>query len=300
LFWPISAPRYFSSRKRAHALANAFHFLELERTIYMDRKERRAAAHQERKLARKAGFPAPSTVVECPEPGHPFPSLDSLTNISDARLAANRANAQHSTGPVTEAGRATSSQNHTIHGLARHNGAFKRLASEDPAGFEALKQSLSEEHLPTTETESILINSMAESHWLSNRAQNLQATCFDETTGQIADPKLFSLYLRYETTHTRAFHKSLNDLLKLRAERRKTDLGFEAQNLKNERHEMKKQTHYWDLLRKDAEACIRVGQNVAHCGKAAAENPGFEAQYNAELAKHGLRPDYWPGTASAA
>jgi hypothetical protein len=63
---------------------------------------------------------------------------------------------------------------------------------------------------------------MAESHWLSNRPQNLQATCFDETTGQIADPPLFSLYLRYQTTHTRAFHKSLNDLLKLRAERRKT------------------------------------------------------------------------------
>ena len=70
--------------------------------------------------------------------------------------------------------------------------------------------------------------------------------------------------------------------------------------LKNERHEMKKQTQYWDLLRKDAEACFRVGQNVARCGKAAAENPGFEAQYKAELAKHGLRPDCWPGTASAA
>ena len=206
-------------------------------------------------------------VVEIPEPGFPLPSLASLTNISDARLAANRANAQHSTGPITEIGRATSAQNHTIHGLARHNGTFKLLASEDPAGFEALKHSLAEEHLPTTETESILVSTMAESHWLSNRAQNLQATCFDETTGQIADPKLFSLYLRYQTTHTRAFHKSLNDLVKLRAERRKAEHGFEAQDIKNEQHEMKKQAHYWDLLKKDAEACYRVGQNVAHATK---------------------------------
>ncbi len=270
----------------------------------MDRKQRRAAAHKERKLARKAGFPAapvaPPTIVEIPEPGLPFPSLASLTNISDARLAANRANAQQSTGPITAAGRAVSSQNHTIHGLARHNGAFKLLASEDSVGFEALKHSLAEEHLPTTETESILVSTMAESHWLANRAQNLQATCFDETTGQIADPKLFSLYLRYQTTHTRAFHKSLNDLVKLRAERRKADLGFEAQAIKNEQHEMKKQAHYWDLLKKDAEACYRVGQNVMQQSKAASENPGFEAQYAAELAKHGLQKDFWQGAASAA
>ena len=269
----------------------------------MNRKERRAAAHQERKLARKAGFPAPSTVVEFVEPG--FPSLASLTNISDARLAANRANAQHSTGPVTEAGRATSSQNHTIHGLARHNGAFKLLASEDPAGFEALKQSLAEEHLPTTETESILVTAMAESHWLSNRAQNLQAACFDETTGQIADPKLFSLYLRYETTHTRAFHKSLNDLLKLRAERRKTGLGFEAQKrkneelrVKNERHELKKEHHEWDIRLKDAAFCHRVGLNVSHTSQATRENPGFEAQYMAEIDR--LLQNQRPGVAQSA
>jgi hypothetical protein len=273
----------------------------------MTRTERRAAEHKERKLARKAGFPTPP--VECPEPGSPFPSLASLTNISHARLTANRANAQLSTGPITEAGRATSSQNHTIHGLARHNGAFKLLASEDAAGFEALKQSLAAEHLPTTETESILVTAMAESHWLANRAQNLQATCFDEATSQIADPQRFSLYLRYQTTHSRAFHKSLNDLVKLRAERRKTDHGFEAQNrkeeelrIKNERHEMKKQTHYWDLLRKDAEACFRIGQNVIQHSNAAAENPGFEAQYSAEFAKHGLQHQPYPfrGAAAAA
>jgi hypothetical protein len=286
----------------------------------MDRKQRRAAAHKERKLARKAGFPSalqnpapkqgedipntPTTVSTIPEPGLPFPSLSS---ISPSQLAANRANAQHSTGPTTETGRAASSQNHTIHGLARHNGTFKLLASEDSAGFEALKASLAAEHLPTTETESILVTTMSESHWLSNRAQNLQATCFDETTGQITDPKLFSLYLRYQTTHTRAFHKSLNDLLKLRAESRKTENGFEAQarkeeelRIKNEQHEMKKQRHYWEVIKKDAEACFRISQNVTQNHKAAAENPGFEAQYAAELAKHGLQPDYCRGAASAA
>jgi hypothetical protein len=101
---------------------------------------------------------------------------------------------------------------------------------------------------------------------------------------------MFSLYLRYQTTHTRAFHKSLNDLLKLRAETRKQQNGFEAQTrkeeelrIKNERHQMKKERHYWDLLLKDAEFCHRAGQNVAATSKAALENPGFEAQYTAEI-----------------
>ena len=69
---------------------------------------------------------------------------------------------------------------------------------------------------------------------------------------------------------------------------------------KNERHEMEKQTHYWDVLKKDAEACFRIGRNVAEKAKAAAENPGFEAQYADELAKHGLQKDFWRGIASTA
>ena len=241
----------------------------------MNRTERRAAAHKDRKLARKAA----TQPVAIPE-----------TPISAAQLTANRANAQLSTGPKTEAGRAVSSQNRTTHGLARHNGTFVLLSTEDPNGFEALKAALAAEHQPSTETESILINGMAESHWLANRAQTLQNTCLDPQTGQITDAQMFSLYLRYQTTHTRAFHKCLNDLVKLRSEKRKTENGFEAQKrkneelrIKNERHEMKKEHHEWDIRLKDAAFCHRVGLNVSHTSQAARENPGFEAQYMAEI-----------------
>ncbi len=133
----------------------------------MNRKERRAAAHKDRKLARKAGFPTPTPVptpeppVAAPVPETPKPAV---APVSDAQLTANRANSQLSTGPKTDAGRAISSQNRTTHGLARHNGAFIVLPSEDKNGFEALKASLAAEHEPNTETESILINGMAESH----------------------------------------------------------------------------------------------------------------------------------------
>jgi hypothetical protein len=252
----------------------------------MNRKERRAAAHKDRKLARKAGFPTPTLPpVATPEPPVAAPAPETpkpVAPISDAQLTANRANALHSTGPKTDAGRAISSQNRTTHGLARHNGVFILLPSEDPNGFEALKASLAAEHEPTTETESILINGMAESHWLANRAQTLQNTY----------AALFALYLRYQTTHTRAFHKCLNDLVKLRSERRKTENGFEAQNrkneelrLQNERNERKKEHHEWDIRLKRCELGSQITKNVIANANATIQNPGFEAQFQAEMAK---------------
>ena len=181
------------------------------------RKIRRAAEHAARKQARKAGFPSsdPSTASGSPSP-----------NTSEAQRTANRANAQHSTGPRCTV---NSSQNRTVHGLARHNGPFLVLEYEDQADFDKLKADLFDEYRPVTATECILVNTMIESHWLANRASFLSLNCTDLKTGLIDDPQKFSLYLRYETTHRRAFHKAMNDLLKLRKEMRKAENGFEAQ-----------------------------------------------------------------------
>ena len=44
--------------------------------------------------------------------------------------------------------------------------------------------------------------------------------------------KDLALYLRYQTTHDRAFYKALNQLLKLRAETRKAENGFVSQERK--------------------------------------------------------------------
>lgn len=256
-----------------------------------NRAARRAAERLARETGRQStGNASVLPITESaaiPEPGEPFPSLAA---ISPARLAANRANAQLSAGPTSRAGLAISSQNRTTHGLARHNGTFQILPIEDAAGFEALKQSLTKEHQPATETESILVAILAESHWLVNRAQRLQDKCFDPATGEIADPKLFNLYLRYQATHRRAFHTALHDLLKLKAEKRTAEFGFEAQRVKAERHEMKKQTHYWDVLCKDAQACHQIGVNSLQHLAAAEGHPGFEAQYAADLTAHGLKP----------
>jgi hypothetical protein len=227
--------------------------------------------------------------------------------ISPERLAANRANAQFSTGP-SAAGIAVSCLNHTVHGLARHNnGAFKLLTSEDPIGFEALKQSLAEEYKAITTTEAILVNATAESHWLAQRAQRLQDTCIDPDTGAITDEKKASLYLRYFTTHTRAFHKSLNALLKLRSEKRKEILGFEAQKrkeeemrLKNERHELKKQAQAVDLAKKEGQIRHQAAVNAKMRVEGRAFFPVFQTMFAEELAKSAAAKEENPPAAQAA
>jgi hypothetical protein len=167
-----------------------------------------------------------------------------------AQIHANRENAKKSTGP-SEIGKQTSSQNRTSHGLSRHNGSFRLVGDESITSYLNFIQSLLDEHQPTTETEGILVNTMAESHWLANRAENLTNTCFNGE-GELKDQKLFALYLRYQTMHTRAFYKSLNELLKLRAEKPKAEIGFEAQKLKQsaetravETLEFKKEVFAW-------------------------------------------------------
>jgi len=241
----------------------------------LNRKIRRAAAHEARKLARKAGLP-----TEQPP----------QTESSAAQFAANRANAQHSSGPKTDTGRHTSSQNHTTHGLARHNGNFLILATEDHHGFEALKASLAAEHQPTTETEAILLNTMAESHWLANRAQTLQNTCIDLATGQVTDAKMFALYLHYQTTHTRAFRKALNDFLKLRAEKRKIQIGFEAQKRKQLEYQMKRQVEQEDLAWQDPTF-------KADCTRLAMAKLKGDPDY--ERLKAEFRAKYWPAQEGA-
>jgi hypothetical protein len=231
-----------------------------------NRAERRAAERKANKLARKAGIgqtnqatPTPVQTSDFPEPGRPFPLLSEITS---AQLAANRENALKSTGPTSPAGKAVSSQNRLTHGLARHNGRFAVLPTEDASAFDELLSNYLAEHQPATQTEIDLVHAMAESLWLRNRAQNLQPSCFDPQTGAVADQKSLALFIRYENIYQRAYSSSLRQLLKLRSDIRTAEIGFEAQKRAQEAHQMKKDAHYWEVLKKDAEACHQIGRNL--------------------------------------
>ncbi len=147
-------------------------------------------------------------------------------SLSLARLAANRANAQLSTGPITPAGKATVSQNRCRHGLT---GTFMVLPWEREEDFKQLAADLRSEHQPSTPTEKLLVDRMAQHYWLMQRAISLQNFSFNLEAPDCDSQRDLALYLRYQTTHERAFHKCLRELATLRAERRKSDLGFESQ-----------------------------------------------------------------------
>ena len=142
--------------------------------------------------------------------------------ISEARFAANRANARLSTGPSTQAGRLASSRNSLKHGLA--SGTLI-IPGEDPAAFRSLLRDLLEEHQPANPTEDLLIHEIAQSWWLSQRAIRLQNECFSEAG---VDEKRLSLYLRYGTAHDRAFHKALNTLIRLKQNRARQQAASRA------------------------------------------------------------------------
>ena len=128
------------------------------------------------------------------------------------------------TGPTSPEGKATSSGNSLKHGLASGRVI---IPGEDPAAFEALLSDLVNEHAPANETESLLVQQMAQSWWLMQRALRLQNEAFTETR---VDTHKLALFLRYQTTHERAFYRALNSLMKLQKERRRSSPEFVSQN----------------------------------------------------------------------
>src|SRR6266498_2907135 len=95
---------------------------------------------------------------------------------TSAQILANQANAQRSTGPVTEEGKATSARNATTHGLSS---AFAVLENENQAEFTALVEALREENQPVNHHQSFLVLQMAQSRWLLARARRLETVAFD-------------------------------------------------------------------------------------------------------------------------
>ena len=183
---------------------------------------------------------------------------------TQAQIAANQKNAELSSGPKSAQGKATICLNAFRHGLA---GAFMILSDEAREDFDELYEGLRVEHRPETPTEILLIESMAQHYWLKQRALRLQAFCFDDD-GQCDDTQL-GLYLRYQTTHDRAFYKSLNTLLKLRADKRNTEIGFVSQQRQTEEHarkqaieKRKQDIHKWKVLQAEAEVDHQILMNV--------------------------------------
>ncbi len=97
----------------------------------------------------------------------------------------NRANSEHSTGPVTEAGKQRSSLNALRHGLTAQTVV---LPQEDLEAYQSHLKSFTNEFHPKGAMESNLVQSLADSTWRLNRIPTLEASLLavspnDDLTG---------------------------------------------------------------------------------------------------------------------
>src|SRR5579864_6177172 len=91
------------------------------------------------------------------------------------RAAVNKANAQKSTGPRTEAGKQRSKLNALRHGLTGHTIV---LPSEDHAAYQRHSRSFLDEYQPQGATETQLVQSITDISWQLNRAAAVETNLF--------------------------------------------------------------------------------------------------------------------------
>jgi hypothetical protein len=94
---------------------------------------------------------------------------------SARRIAANRANAQKSTGPKSVSGRARAALNAFRHGLAT-----KRILvhGEEAVAFERTRASMLDHYQPIGQEQTDLFDDMFSAFWRMRRAQNLEQALF--------------------------------------------------------------------------------------------------------------------------
>ena len=158
-----------------------------------------------------------------------------------SQIAANKLNAQQSTGPKTPEGKAKSSANRLSWGFASNTII---IPGEDPDEFRGLIEDFIAEHQPVCVTEQVLVEKMAQQHWLSLRALRLQGEAFIyQACADIgfAVPKDLGLLIRYQTSADRAFHRAHNELVKAKKQRPNSEIGFESQNFGEEAHPVAKE-----------------------------------------------------------
>jgi hypothetical protein len=147
------------------------------------------------------------------------PRLDQITS---PRAAANRANAQLSTGPRSVAGKRRASLNALTHGLTARTAV---LPSEDPAAYENHLSQFHNEYQPATATETQLVRELADSAWRLNRIPLLEARLISGQDGlRILDAHRLLQSIGVQSNRlSRQFHNTLHQLRDIQADRRQRE-----------------------------------------------------------------------------
>ena len=210
------------------------------------------------------------------DPPPPYPPCQngeddkSRKPISDAKLAANRQNAQKSTGPQSQATKDKSKMNSQTHGLCSQAAL---LPSEDPIVYQAFMESIFKQWSPVTDQESRLTEVIGTTEWRLRRIPGLEAGIY--AVGLLENNNLFldepdpikrdrnvqsKLYLIYE----KQFKNLSLQERRLRSQH-KADTT-ELKQLQQDRIEKAKQAE--QALKEEREAIVdRVRKISANCYK---------------------------------
>lgn len=104
---------------------------------------------------------------------------------SQKKIDANRQNAQKSTGPKTDAGKAVIAQNAVKHGLTA---AAPVIPGEDPIAYNEFRRRLLDELLPKGSMENMLADRIVDLSWRLKRSGRLQLGAFDVYADGISEP----------------------------------------------------------------------------------------------------------------
>jgi hypothetical protein len=136
-----------------------------------------------------------------------------------AQIDANRANAQHSTGPVTSDGKARVAQNAVRHGLTAKHLVVREDERED---FAALRDQLSAEIDPRGALECLAFDELLHAAWNLRRFRRIEAEVSIGTIDDFTDTQTAAVLdrlTRYQARAQRAYTRALSELRSLQTNR---------------------------------------------------------------------------------
>ena len=136
-----------------------------------------------------------------------------------AQITANQSNAQHSTGPRTEEGKARVASNAVRHGLAARNLVIREDERED---FETFHNALQTELDPQGAIEQTTFEELLHAAWNLQRFRRLESEASLGTLDDFTDPQTTAVLdrlSRYQSRAQRAYYKALAELRILQTNR---------------------------------------------------------------------------------